>query len=121
MDIYEPNGDTEIGAEALTRVLMKICRRNHIADLLPNYCWGFKVYPPNAFNPISPEAWELYFNTDPVIVRQTLDNVKTSIAVHLWDLYSAPKVIDKFREKSAYGMLAERNCPNVFRASGFLF
>lgn len=122
MEIYEPiNGQTEKGAEAVTRVLMKVCRRNHVADLLPNYCWGFKVYPPNAFYPISAEAWKLYFNTDPVIVYQTLDIVKSSIAVHLWNEYSALKIIDKFREKTTYGILAERNCPNVFRASGFFF
>lgn len=119
MKHYEPDGRPESRIGALTRVLMRICRRNHVADLQPNFCWGFKVFPPNAFFPIARDAWRFYFDTTPAIVYKTLDIVKNSIAVHLWNEYLTQELVDRFKAKTAYGILAERNCPNVFKTSNY--
>lgn len=109
------------GVGALSRILRKICHRNYTTDSTPELCWGFKIFPPNIFYPIHWTKWELFFDRVETSVNEVLQAVANSIAVHFWNKLSANKVIDKDDGITAYGILAERNCPNVFKASGIFF
>lgn len=109
------------GVGALSQVLRKICHRNYTTDSTPELCWGFKIFPPHIFYPIHWTKWETLFDTNEISVNEVLRAVVDSIAVHFWNKLSAAKVIDKDNGITAYGILANRNCPTVFAASGRYF
>lgn len=109
------------GVGALSQVLRKICHRNYTTESTPELCWGFKIFPPNIFYPIHWTKWEILFDTNEKSVNEVLGAVANSITVHFWNKLSEKKVIDKANGITAYGILAERNCPKVFEASGRYF
>lgn len=118
---YLPQDWAYSGPGAVTRVLQKICRKNYVADLRPEFCWGLTVFPSNAFYPVHWTQWSKYFDASRDNLNETLNAIQDSIAVHMWNRMSAQKILSKSEPKTVYGILAEKNCPNVFEASGFYF
>lgn len=92
-----------------------------MADLKPEFCWGFKVFPKDTFYAIHWQNWNEFFDPNPAVVDAALKKTKNSIAVHVWNKLSAKQPILKSGAKTVYGILAENNCPNVFGASGLYF
>lgn len=82
-------------------------------------CWGFTVYSQNAFYAISSRAWQMFF--DPNETHEALRITKHSIIVHVWNKKSSNQHIKKKRNKTAYEIIASRNCPRVYRAAGNYF
>lgn len=87
--------------------------------MTPEHCWGFKILPTKTFYPVHYDVWEQYF--DPNYTRKILRTTKDSAAIHLWNKLSIKRRIDKSEPQTAYGAIAEKNCPNVFYASGDYF
>lgn len=87
----------------------------------PENCWGFQIYPRDIFYAIPEHNWQNFFDKDPKIVSETLAAVKDSFAVHMWNYVSKTQQILKSEPTTAYGILAGKNCPKVFRASGLYF
>lgn len=56
-----------------------------------------------------------------MIVNQTLHATRNSITIHAWNKLSSQRKIDKNKPKTAYGVLTETNCPNVYHSSGLFF
>lgn len=79
-------------------------------------CSGFKVYPPNEFYAVSWSDWRMFFDSNSTDI--TLALVKDSLAVHVWNRFTEYEKIDK---NAAYGILAKKNCPNVYVMSGDYF
>lgn len=105
----------------MTRILHKICHRKYIVEFQPEFCWGFKVFPPNTFYAIPWKQWEQYFDTNPAIVNRTLELIKDSIAIHVWNKVSSKRKIIKSQLRTVYGTLAQQHCPNAYAASGLYF
>lgn len=85
----------------------------------PEKCQGFTILPPNEFYAISWDKWEQYMNA--TYTHETLEKTKDSTVVHLWNKNSFALKIDKSGPQTAYGAIAERNCPKVFEVSGEYF
>lgn len=113
-------GDTWInnGPGVITRVLHEICKTTNPAEMTSDRCDGFRVYQPTEFYAVSWEAWYNYFNRDST--KSTLDMTKDSLAIHVWNKLSENEMIE-VGSNVAYGIIAEKNCPRVYRASGKFF
>lgn len=116
---YKPDHWSYNGGLLLTRVLeRKVCHTT-LAEMTPEKCCGFKVFPKDEFYPINYEMWEHFFNLQHT--KSILENVTKSSVVHLWNKLSHVKIITKSYTKTAYEILAENNCPKAFNASGDYF
>lgn len=118
---YNPDNWNWNGPGAITRVLKRVCGKKEIKDLYAEICLGFNVFPINTFYPISWAVWKEYFDMNPIIVNQSLHATKNSFTIHAWNKLSSERKIDKSKPKTAYGILAETNCPNVYKSSGLFF
>lgn len=87
--------------------------------MTPEICRGFKVFPANEFYPINYDEWEQIFDVD--FTETVMEAIKNSSVVHLWNNLSHGKVITKSNMKTAYEVIAEKNCPTTFEASGEYF
>lgn len=85
-------------------------------DMTPKKCWGFKVFPQNAFYAIRSKSWQMFF--DPNATQDTLRMTNDSVIVHVWNKRSSNQQIRKRRKKTAYEIIASKNCPKVYQASG---
>lgn len=103
---------------AITRVLRTICHVNDLSEMTPEKCSGFQVYPPRKFYPIPWWNWELYFDTDKF--NKTIDMIKDSIIIHLWNKLSKNRKL-KVNTKAVYGVVADMYCPKVYRSCGEYF
>lgn len=106
------------GPGVITRVLQKICKTEIPSEMTSDRCDGFRVYQPSEFYAVSWEAWHNYFNRDST--KSTLAMTKDSLAVHVWNKLSKDETIE-VGSNVAYGIIAEKNCPRVYRASGKYF
>lgn len=118
---YDPNAWSNAGPGSITRVLKQICHRNRVPDLEPEYCWGFKVFPPKTFYAIHWRKWEMFFDANPDVINAVMNMTKDSVAIHLWNRLSVKKQVVKSEPKIVYGFVAENNCPKAFEASGPYF
>lgn len=82
----------------------------------PDKCGPFNVLPQKAFYAIESSDWEMFF--DPNATQQTLQATEDSIIVHVWNKKSAQQNIQKTTVKTAYEIIASKNCPKVYLASG---
>lgn len=81
-------------------------------------CNGFRVYPPNEFYAIPWRNWSWFFEQN--YTKQTLSMTKDSLAIHVWNKHSIKKKL-KVGSKVAYGIIAEKHCPNVYKSCGKYF
>lgn len=84
-------------------------------DMTPEKCWGFQVLPRTAFYAIRSKAWRMFF--DPNTTQAALDMTRNSIIVHVWNKHSSNRSTGESNEKTAYEIIASRNCPRVYEAS----
>lgn len=103
----------------MTRVLKKICNVKYTSEMTPERCWQFQVFEQNKFYAIKSDDWQKFFN--PNDTEETLALTNSSIVVHVWNKMSSNQSITKTTEKTAYEIIASKNCPRVFQASGELF
>lgn len=106
------------GPGVITRVLKKICHVDKPPQMTQENCLGFKVYPPSAFYAVPWPKWKLFFDTD--ALNRTLDTTKDSIAIHVWNKHSIKQQF-KVGTRAAYGVIASKNCPSVYNATGEFF
>lgn len=113
-------GDTWInnGPGVITRVLYKICKTKNPAEMTSDRCGGFRVYKPQEFYAVTWQDWYSYF--DGTSTKSTLNVTKDSFAIHVWNKLSTNEIIE-VGSNVAYGIIAEKNCPRVYRASGKFF
>ena len=102
----------------ITRVLQSICHVNKPPEMTQEECLGFKVYSPKGFYAVPWPKWEMFF--DPKKVNKTLEMTKDSIVIHVWNKHSIKRKL-KVGSKVAYGLVAEKNCPLVYRSCGDYF
>lgn len=105
----------------LTRVLKRICRKRIFRFIQLNQCHGFKILPTTAFYAIHWSRWQQFFDANSLIINKTLELLDSSIALHVWNKFSANYSISKTDPKSVYIMMAEKNCPRCYDASGTYF
>lgn len=103
------------GPGALTRVLQKICRTNLTYEMTPKACSDFKVHPIETFYPIYHLETIDLFNSTSSGVETTLEKVKKSPAIHLFNSYSF-KYKSKYLDETVLKILAKQNCPKVLSA-----
>lgn len=102
----------------ITRVLKTICHVNEPSKMMPEQCLGFKVYAPRGFYAIPWQKWEMFF--DPDKLNKTMEMTKDSIVIHVWNKHSIKRKL-KVNTKAAYGVVADMNCPKVYRSCGDYF
>lgn len=107
------------GPGVLTRVLKQICGVKYTTDMSPEKCWQFKVYPPDAFYAINSGDWQMFFDANST--QETLKLTNRSMIVHVWNKMSSNQSIRKTAAETAYEIIASKNCPRVFQASGEQF
>lgn len=81
-------------------------------------CNGFRAYPPNEFYAIPWRNWSMFF--EPNQLQQTLERTKDSLVIHVWNKHSIKRKF-KVGTKAAYGVIAERHCPKVYKSCGKYF
>lgn len=119
---YQPNLWGHSGPGAVTRVLQRICNQTHVEDMTLERCGGFKVFPPSTFFPIDYNNWAEFYDTNQSVVESTLKASQDSIAVHMWNKMSnGIKVVKSKDAKSAFQIMAQKNCPKVFDATELHF
>lgn len=139
---YDPNGWNNIGSQAITQTLQKICNATKAVDIKPGMCADFHVLPKDVFYPIPNTKWEQYFDAN--VVNETLQRTNSSVVIDVWDEFSSKQPILKdFKNQtlvnlyekrlnksamnlnplgeSAYGAIAKMNCPRAFELFGDLF
>lgn len=106
------NGDLwgHNGPKVLTRVLRRICNTKSTGKMTAKKCRGFHVLSRKAFYAIPSKDWEMFFN--PNDTEETLKMTANSVMAHLWNKLSSSQRIN---QKSAYGIIASRNCPKIFQ------
>lgn len=87
--------------------------------MTPDKCWGFTVYPQHLFYAIHSKSWQMFFDSNSR--QETLKITNNSIIVHVWNKKSSHKTIKRKIKKSAYEIIAQKNCPNVYHAAGDSF
>lgn len=87
--------------------------------MTPEKCWGYKVFPLNEFYAVHYSAWEAFFN--PNYTNEVLALSQNSTGIHVWNKLSFGDKLNKSGPKTAYGAIAEKNCPKVYGASGDYF
>ncbi|XP_055298368.1 lactosylceramide 4-alpha-galactosyltransferase-like [Sitodiplosis mosellana] len=118
---YKPRELLPHGSGSITRVMQKICHRKKTLEMMPEFCWGFKVFPERTFFPIPRWSWRQYFDTNATALNETLHQIKESVAVHFWNSFSQYRNVMKSEPRNVYRFLAEQFCPKVFQASGPYF
>lgn len=86
---------------------------------MATWCTEIKIFPKNEFYAIGYPAWKEFF--EPEFTTSTLKVTENSSIVHLWNALSFGRVINKDEPKSAYGIIAAKNCPISFRNSDQYF
>ena len=81
-------------------------------------CSGIAVLPPSVFYSIRYSSWELLF--DEARSDEVVRKVDGSYGVHVWNKLSSEEKIT-VGSKQAYGLLAEKYCPRVYRSCGPVF
>lgn len=104
------------GPGVLTRVLKRICQAEFTFDMTSTKCWGFNVLPQSTFYAIPSKKWQMFFDSN--ATEDTLRLTNNSIAVHVWNKRSSTQHIRKKRMKTAYEIIASKNCPKAYQASG---
>lgn len=117
---YRPNEWSSSGVGAATRVAHKVCKSNKTSTL-PEFCWGLKIYPRSAFIPVPWGIHRHLFSSETKIMNEIFTAVKDSITIHSWNNLNSDTKIDKVKPKTAYGALAEMNCPKTYQSSGQYF
>lgn len=106
------------GPGVITRVLKKICQTELPAEMTRKRCHGFKVFPIDRCYAIGWMDWKLFFDKNSLeIAMKTLEK---SIIAHVWNKFSITRSI-KVGAKVAYGVLADKYCPKVYRSCGEYF
>lgn len=106
------------GPGVITRVLQTICATKSPLKMTRDRCYGFKVYPPNAFYAIPWRQYARFFNESQT--DQVLEQLKESFVAHVWNKHSQ-KIKLNVGSKSAYAKLAESHCPKVYTNCGEWF
>ncbi|XP_055296581.1 lactosylceramide 4-alpha-galactosyltransferase-like [Sitodiplosis mosellana] len=117
MENFNPTVWNQNGPALLTRVLeSKVCHTS-LAEMTPEKCRGFEVFPPEEFYAVNWDNWQYFIN--PQFTNTVLQKTARSSVIHLWNHTWRNKAIKKsVSEKTAYEALAEKNCPKVYEVSG---
>ncbi|XP_031631984.1 lactosylceramide 4-alpha-galactosyltransferase-like isoform X2 [Contarinia nasturtii] len=119
---YKPYEWAYSGPGALSRVLSEICHcpKNRISQARPEFCWGFKIFPQSEFYAIHWSRPNDTVSTDKWTVDYTLEKIKHSTAVHMWNsrIHGSPILKS---QRTVYKILAEKNCPRIYDASDTVF
>lgn len=106
------------GPGLLTRFSQRICYTKATTNMTRDNCFDFEVLPIKTFYPIGYDAYQPLFNN--TWLNQTMDLVKDSYAMHAWNGLIGNYHL-KVGTKSAFGVMAEQNCPKVYASCGTLF
>uniref|UniRef100_A0A1A9WK41 Alpha 1,4-glycosyltransferase domain-containing protein n=1 Tax=Glossina brevipalpis TaxID=37001 RepID=A0A1A9WK41_9MUSC len=102
------------GPGVITRVMSKVCDTEKIALMYDQKrCKGFHVFDQNAFYAIPWTEWREFFETEKV--EKTLGRTSRSYIAHFWNKKSMDFPL-KIGTKNAFTIMAENNCPNVYKA-----
>uniref|UniRef100_A0A182PCN3 Alpha 1,4-glycosyltransferase domain-containing protein n=1 Tax=Anopheles epiroticus TaxID=199890 RepID=A0A182PCN3_9DIPT len=105
------------GPGVVTRVLQKYCHTRSTVHMTRERCRHFTVYPISAFYAIGYEDYKQFFEEQ--YLEQALVTLNQSIVVHVWNKFSRNHPV-RVGSRVAYGVLAERHCPKVYRNIYFL-
>lgn len=106
------------GPGVITRVLQSICATTSTAKMTRDRCYGFNVYPPQAFYAIPWRQYAEFF--DESQVDDVMKQLEDSFVAHVWNKHSI-KVKLRVGSKVAYAKLAEAHCPKVYTSCGEYF
>lgn len=116
---FQPNIWAFNGPMLWTRVLRRQCGMT-VDQMTINNCDGVKIYPASEFYPIDVDNARAFFNlkyTDFVLAA-----TNKSMLVHFWNshtkIYGLLRMRNKkSNSKTAFEIIAERNCPRIFGMS----
>ncbi|XP_055375747.1 lactosylceramide 4-alpha-galactosyltransferase [Condylostylus longicornis] len=106
------------GPGVITRTLHEICKTKQIYLMTRSRCFNFNVFQNETFYAVPYTHWKYFFDSD--YLERTLEMTKNSIAIHVWNRYSSdtPIIVGS---NVAYGVIAEKFCPKVYKSSGKYF
>lgn len=114
-DGFDGNIWNQNGPLALGRASNKICDRKVTKGMTPEMCGDFRIFDRREFYAVPWQDWEQFMNED--TVDKVSNETEKSTLIHVWNKYSVQRKIEKDGPKTAYGIVAEENCPKVYRAS----
>lgn len=118
MGLYEPESSSFTSPQVLTTVAQELCGTNRTVEMIPDNCYELEILRPVTFYPINFKQISILFDEEHV--QTVLAELNESYGVHLW-AGTTEKLVMKVGDKSALGLLAERNCPNVYKSCGTYF
>lgn len=94
------------------RSLKELCYPiKELQQMSAERCLQFHIYPQNQFYAIPKVAWDWFFKPDKL--NRTLAMTKDSKVVHVWDEISNKRKLSAGIQ-TAYSVIANKQCPNVF-------
>lgn len=119
---FNPNVWNQNGPALLTRVLQEEVCRTELEKMTPEKCRGFKVFPPDEFYAVNWDNWEYFTNIN--FTETVLKKINKSSVVHLWNHTwrnkTIPKSESKYNTRTAYEVIAENNCPQVYKHADYI-
>ncbi|KAH8335424.1 hypothetical protein KR074_001590, partial [Drosophila pseudoananassae] len=105
------------GPGVVTRVTKKLCQTEDVPLMYLRLalCLGIKVFSPNAFYPVHWSKWRNFFDSDKL--EETMFAIKYSYVAHLWNNLSKNETVTT-TSNNAFRMIAEENCPRVYKSLG---
>lgn len=116
MKNFEPNVWAYNGPALITRVLVNQFCNTSLAEMAQEKCHGLVVFPPNEFFPVNHDDWRQLNNA--TYTETILEASKNSPVFHLYNNARFGEMYAKSEPKTAYEIIFEKNCPNVYTASG---
>ena len=82
MENFNPTAWNQNGPALLTRVLENQVCHTSLAEMTPEKCRGFKVFPPEEFYAVNWDNWQYFIN--PRFTGTVLKKTARSSVIHLW-------------------------------------
>lgn len=116
MKNFKPNKWGINGPLLITRVLINQVCKTSVAKMTPEKCRGLMVYPPKEFYPNNYDDWKQL--NDVKYTKSVLEAAENSSIFHVWNAFHKGRTYAKSIPKTAYEIIFEKNCPNVYNTSG---
>lgn len=115
---FNANSWASNGPSLVTRVMKRICKAKNTPQMNTESSNGIRILSKPAFLPVDYSNHKWYFN--PAIGEKVVRKMKKAYTAHIFN-HKNSKIQLRASERSAYVLLAEQYCPNVYKNLGEYF